>query len=192
MPAHPTLVRRLVLSLPLLALALPAAAREVEGFKVPDAVTVEGTRLTLNGAGLRRATMFNVKVYVGALYVVTPSRDPAAIVQADEPKSVHMRFVRSVERSKIMDAFREGFEKNSAAEAKALAPGLARVATVIPEEIKEGMQLTVTYVPDKGTTVTGPAGEVTIPGKPFADAMFRNWLGPQPADGGLKNGLLGR
>ncbi len=184
-------MRSLALCLALLA-AGPAAAREVEGVKVPDAITVDGAQLKLNGAGLRRATMFNVKVYVGALYLATPSQDPDAIVLADEPKSVHMRFVRDVGKGKVMDAFREGFEKNSAADAKALQPGLDRVASVIPGEMKSGMQLAVTYAPGKGTTVVGPKGEVVVEGKPFADAMLRNWLGSQPADDGLKHAMLGR
>lgn len=175
-----------------LALAPSALARDVEGVDVPEALQVEGAELALNGVGLRRATMFNVKVYVGALYLAARSRDPSAIVLADAPKSVHMSFVRDVGKDKVMDAFREGFEKNSAPDAKTLVPELARVASVIPPEMKKGMRLAVTYVPGKGTTVVAPAGEVTIAGKPFADAMFRNWLGPHPADDGLKNAMLGR
>ncbi len=175
-----------------LLVAGPALAREVAGREVPDSISVGGTALRLNGAGLRRATMFHVKVYVGALYLAAPSKDAEAIVRADEPKSVHMRFLRDVARDKIMGAFREGFEHNSAAEAKALQPGLDRVATIVPAELKEGSVLSVTYVPGKGTTVASGAGEVTVAGKPFADAMFRNWLGPNPADDDLKKDLLGR
>jgi Chalcone isomerase-like len=174
-----------------LLFALPALARDVAGVKVPDPIAVDGGELRLNGAGLRRATMFHVKVYVGALYLTAPSKDPEAIVRADEPKSVHMRFLRSVGRDKIMEAFREGFEKNSAAQAKELQPSLDRVAAVLPVELKEGSELAVTYLPGKGTTVASPSGEVTIEGKPFADAMFRTWLGPRPADDDLKKAMLG-
>ena len=172
--------------------ALPALARDVEGVDVPDNVTVEGTKLALNGVGLRRATIFNVKVYVGALYLTTPSADPEAIVRADEAKSVRMHFLREVSRDKVMGAFREGFEKNSAAEAAALTRDLEKVEKVVPADMKPGMQLTVTYLPGEGTVVTGPEGRTTIAGKPFADAMFRNWLGAKPADDGLKQGMLGR
>jgi Chalcone isomerase-like len=175
-----------------LLVAGPALAREVAGVEVPDTVSVEGSGLVLNGVGLRRATMFNVKVYVGALYLPAPSKDPEAIVRADQPKSVHMLFKRKVGKDKIMEAFREGFEKNSAAEAKGLQPALDRVATALPAELIEGAELSVTYVPGKGTTVACASGEVTIEGKPFADALFRNWLGPHPADDDLKKAMLGR
>jgi hypothetical protein len=174
-----------------LLLSGPALAREVAGVKVPESVVVDGSELALNGAGLRRATFFRVKVYVGSLYVAAPSKDAEAIVRTDEPKSVRMRFLRDVGRDKIMDAFREGFEKNVGAEARALQPGLDRLAGVIPAEMKEGSELVVTYLPGKGTLVTGPSGEVTIEGKPFADAMFRVWLGARPADDDLKKAMLG-
>jgi Chalcone isomerase-like len=175
-----------------LLVAGPALAREVSGVNVPDAVSVGGAELKLNGVGLRRATIFNVKVYVGALYLAAASHDPDAIVRADEPKSVRMHFLRKVGKDKIMEAFREGFEKNSGAEAKALNPGLDRVAAVLPGELIEGADMTVTYVPGKGTTVSCASGEATVEGKPFADAMFRNWLGPNPADGDLKKAMLGK
>lgn len=183
-------MKRLALCLALLATS-PAQAKEVAGVKVPDALSVNGAALKLNGAGLRRATFFKVNVYVGALYLAAPSRDPDAIVEADEPKSVRMRFLRNVGKDKIAEAFREGFEKNSGAEARALEPPLGRVAAALPAELIEGSELDVTYVPGKGTTVSWASGEVTIEGKPFADAMFRTWLGPHPADGDLKKAMLG-
>ena len=182
---------RLALCLALVT-AFPALARDVEGVNVPDTVSVEGTTLELNGVGLRRATMFNVKVYVGALYVATRSRDGAAIVEADAPKSVQMTFLRDVAKEKVLGAFKEGFEKNSAAQAKELQPSLDRIATVVPASMKPKQALIVSYAPGKGTTVVGPGGATTVEGKAFADALFRNWLGPKPADDGLKNAMLGR
>jgi Chalcone isomerase-like len=182
---------RLAACLALALAAAPAAARVVEGVEVPDTVSVEGARLTLNGVGLRRATMFKVKVYVGALYLATPSRDAEAIVEADDPKSVQMTFLRDVEKEKVLGAFREGFEKNSAAQAKELVPLLDRIAKVVPEKMKPRQALVVTYLPGKGTTVVGPEGAATVEGKPFGDALFRNWLGREPADGDLKKAMLG-
>jgi hypothetical protein len=181
-----------LLALCLALLAGSASAREVAGVEVAESIPLGGTELKLNGVGLRRATFLNVKVYVGALYLATPARDPEAIIRADEPKRVRMHFVRDVGRGKVMDAFREGFEKNVGAAAAALEPDLDRVAAAIPGEMKRGMELTVTYVPGRGTTVAGPAGEVTVAGKAFADAMFRCWLGTRPADDDLKRAMLGR
>ncbi|HET9598343.1 MAG TPA: chalcone isomerase family protein [Anaeromyxobacteraceae bacterium] len=185
------MIVRLAACLALAAAAAPAPARTVEGVEVPDEVTAEGARLALNGVGLRRATLFKVKVYVGALYLATPSRDADAIVAADEPRTVHMTFLRDVEKDKVLGAFREGFEKNSASQARELVPLLDRIAKVIPATMKPRQALVVTYAPGKGTTVVGPEGAATVEGKPFADALLRNWLGRDPADGDLKKAMLG-
>ncbi len=167
-----------------------AQARDVAGVKVPEQVEVAGQPLRLNGAGLRKK--FVVKVYVGALYLAAPSSDPEAIVAADAPKRVRMIFLRDVDRKSILDTFREGFANNSPAQAKELAAQLASIEAAIPD-MKEGKDLVVTYVPGQGTTVAaaGAAG-ATVAGKGFADGLFRNWLGPKPADGDLKKAMLGR
>ncbi|BDG01984.1 chalcone isomerase family protein [Anaeromyxobacter oryzae] len=167
----------------------PALARDVSGVKLPDSVTVAGQELRLNGAGVRKKLW--IQVYVGALYVTTASSDGEAIVGADAPKRVRMVFLRDVDRKSILGAFHDGFEANSRAQLPELERGLERIGPAIGD-VKRGGEIVVTYVPGEGTTVTGPAGTATVEGKVFADALFRNWLGPKPADGDLKKRMLGR
>lgn len=178
-------------------LSFPAAAREVEGVQVPDSVSVGGQTLALNGVGIRKKKVAFVKVdvYVGALYVQQRSQDAEAIVKADAPKQVTMTFLRDVDRARIMEAFKDGFESNSRATLAQVTPGLDEVAKAVGGEVKKGQALVVAYVPGQGTTVTGPGGKVTVPGEAFAEAMFRNWLGPKPTDDGieaLKKSMLGQ
>lgn len=173
----------------LLALPTGALAREVAGVQLPDTVEVGGKALTLNGAGIRKKLW--IEVYVGALYLATPSSDANAIVAADEPKRVRMVFRRDVDQKSIMGAFREGFEANSGAEAATLVPQLDRIAPAIGD-VKKGGEITVTYLPGTGAVVTGPKGTATVEGKAFADALLRNWLGRKPADDDLKRRMLGK
>jgi hypothetical protein len=185
-------MKKLVAALAVLALAVPAHARKVGGVEFQDTIEVDGAKLTLNGAGVRKR--FVVKVYAGGLYLTERSKDANAVVAADAPKRVRMVFLREVSRDQIMGAFREGFEKNSGgANLKPLLSKLDQIAPAIPN-LKEGAELLVTYVPGKGTTVAAAGGgaPVTVEGKDFADAIFRNWLGSQPADDGLKRAMLGR
>ncbi len=182
---------RYVLAAIALSLAAPSGAREVGGVQVPETITAGGRELKLNGAGIRKKSFLAVKVYVGALYLPAPSRDAAAIVAADEPKVVRMRFLRDVTRDQVMGAFRDGFHDNSPADAAALVPKLDAVAAILPDELKEGAELDVSYLPGQGSAVSVAGGRTaTIEGKAFADALFRNWLGPKPADGDLKKDML--
>jgi hypothetical protein len=183
-------MKPMVTALLAVVLAAPASAREVAGVKLDDTVSVAGQSLALNGAGIRKK--FVIKVYVGALYLSSPSADPEAIVAADAPKRVRMVFLRDVERDSVLGAFRDGFDANSGAQAAQARADLDRVAGAIPD-MKEGGELVVTYVPGEGSTIAAAGGaSATVPGKAFADALFRNWLGPKPADEGLKKAMLGK
>lgn len=183
---------KLAAALAALALALPAQARKAGGVEFPDTIEVAGNKLALNGAGVRKR--FVVQVYAGGLYVAEKSGDAAAIVAADQPKRVRMVFLRDVTRKQIMDAYRDGFRANSGGpQLDALIQKLSRIEAAIPD-MRKGGEMFVTYVPGEGTTVAAAGGgkPVTVEGKDFADALFRNWLGPEPADRDLKKALLGR
>ena len=185
--------RRLLVCVALLVAAAPLAAMELAGVTLPDATMVGSTTLKLNGMGVRTKTMLKVKVYVGGLYLTTPSHDAAAIVAADEPKQVLMHFLYSkVEKDKLTEAWREGFANNFAASLPALKARLDQFCTFWPD-MASGQRAVITYVPGTGTAleINGKQAGV-IPGKDFADAMFAVWLGAKPADSGLKAGILGK
>jgi len=173
------------------SLAPAAQAKEVAGVAVADRIEVGGKTLLLNGAGLRKR--FIVKVYVGALYLEARSSDADAIVASDQARVVRMSFLRDVDRESVIRAFHEGFEHNSKGEAAALVPKLDAVGKALPAEIKKGQVLVVSYVPGAGSTLSIDGGtSVQVEGKPFGDALLRNWLGPHPADKDLKEAMLGR
>ena len=172
------------------ALAMPTLAGELEGVKMPDTLEVAGKQLKLNGMGLRKKFFFNV--YVAGLYVESPSKDPAALVQADGIKRVKMSMLRDLSRDQIAEAIREGFDKNNKAQLPQLKARLENFIAQMPTAVKKGDVLELTYLPGKGTEVTAKSGEAThIEGKDFADALFSVWLGKFPVDEDLKRGMLG-
>jgi len=181
-------MKKLIAAAAALALAVPALARQVGGVEFPETVAVGGQELKLNGAGVRKK--FVVKVYAGGLYLAQPSGDAAAVVAADAPKRVRMVFLRDVDKEKILETYREGFANNGAV--PATVAKLDRLAPALVD-MRKGGEMSVTYVPGQGPTVAAAGGQpVTIEGKDFADAMFRNWLGSKPADGDLKKAFLGK
>jgi len=187
MQSHLAAVVALALSVSAQSPALVLAGREV-----PAAVQVGATRLVLNGAGIRKRFFF--KVYVGALYLPARTRDAAAIVTGDEPKSVRVYFLREVTRDALQKAYHHGIERNSPGPRIAeLEAKLDKLSELLPERIKEGSELAVTYLPGEGTTIsTGDGIRGTVEGKEFAEAMFRTWLGDHPSDEDLKDAMLGR
>ncbi len=174
------------------ALVAAPVVHDVYGVQVPETVTVGDRTLKVNGAGLRKKAFF--KVYVASLYLEkAPDQDPASVVGSDQIKRVDMGMLRDLDRGKIADAVREGFEKNSREQMPRLKERLDRFIEQIPD-LKEGQRLTITYVPGQGTTVVVGDSEARtrIEGKDFADALFRVWLGDDPVDSDLKEKMLGR
>ena len=179
-----------VLTAVTLAVALvstPAfAAKEVSGVKFPDAYTADGTELTLKGAGLRKKWFFDV--YAIGLYVADPSKP----VLSDQAKMVRMVLLRDLSKDQIGEALREGFERNSAAQMPKLKDRLDKLISVLTNG-KKGDSLLLTYVPGKGTVVTGKGKQLTvIEGQDFAQALFSVWIGANPVDSGLKDQMLGK
>jgi len=165
-----------------------ALAGELSGVTLPDTLKVGEKTLKLNGLGLRKKAVF--KVYVGGLYLDSPSRDAGAILAADQAKAIRMHFLRDLTKAQLVEAFQEGFEGN----VKDRAPQKAafdRMLALVPD-VKEGSTLTFAYLPGKGTTLSAGNKELGVfEGKGFADAVFAIWLGPKPPSDDLKKGLLG-
>jgi len=174
----------------LMVLPLSALAMERDGVSYPDGITVDGTRLTLNGLGTREATMFKVNVYVAALYLENPSHDGDAICASDETRRLVLHFVRGVSGSDIADAWSEGFEKN-ASDLSAYRERIDRLNSWM-SPMEDGDRMIFTYRPGQGLEVTVkgvPKG--TISGSDFARVFFSIWLGDDPPNDGLREGLLG-
>jgi hypothetical protein len=186
--------KRIVATLVAGIMGLCLIAGELEGVKMPDEVTIGENTLTLNGMGLRikKVVFVKVKVYVAGLYLTTPSKDPAAILAADEPRRIVMHFLyKNVAKKKLVAAWEEGFEDN-AKNVDALRGSLARFNSYWGD-MKTGDEAVMTYIPGTGTKVEIKGKEMgVIKGKEFADALLAVWLGPEPPNKEIKKGMLGK
>jgi hypothetical protein len=166
----------------------PALAGQLEGATLADTLQAGEKTLKLNGLGLRKKTMF--KVYVGGLYLESPSKDAGAILASDQAKAIRLHFLRDLTKSQLVEAFQEGFEANAKDKAAQKA-AFDKMLALVPG-VKAGSTLTFTYVPGKGTTLQVADKELgRFEGKGFADAVFSIWLGSKPPSEDLRKGMLG-
>jgi chalcone isomerase-like protein len=165
-----------------------ARAAELAGATLPDTVSAGDKTLKLNGVGLRKKAMF--KIYVGGLYLESPSKDAGGILAADQAKAIRMHFLRGLTKAQLVEAFQEGFEANAKDKAGQKA-AFDKMLALVPD-VKESETLTFTYLPGKGTTLrVGDKDLGAFEGKGFADAVFSIWLGAKPPSEDLKKGMLG-
>ncbi len=169
------------------ALSQPIHAGELAGVTMPDAATLAGQPLVLNGMALREK--YFVDVYVGGLYLPAKSGSGATVIAQDVPKKLVMHFVYSeVPAEKTIETYREIWELDpSYAANKADAD---RFCSWIPT-MTSGQVMTIQYEPGTGTTllVDGRA-KGTVAGTAFMKLIFGNYVGPN-ANKTLRSGLLG-
>ncbi len=187
--AYPLAAALFVLSA-LIPSSIHAQATEIAGVTVPATVDAGGQSLVLNGAALRKKAVF--KVYVAGLYLPAKSQDANAILAADAPRELRMQFVRDVGKDKMCEAWDESL-KNNTPDADAQLQGEFKQLCGWMQDLKKGDVMTFSYAPATGTTVDiAGTKKGTIAGKPFADALFKSWIGPKPGPGeGFKTALLG-
>lgn len=156
-----------------------------------DTMNVAGSPLVLNGLGMRTATIFNVEVYVAGLYIPEKSVDAEAIIAANHPWRMMLKFVHDAPAADVRDALQQGFERVTGGNLAPLKDRMDRLDAQIVD-IKEGEYLSFTYNPQTASTtidLNGMSGK--IEGADFADALLSMSLGPNPPNPGLKAGLLG-
>lgn len=174
-----------------MALAGTAAARDCDGVSFPEQIQAHGQTLTLNGLGLRKATIFGIKVYVGALYLPHATGDAAAILASQQPVELELRFVFHVSAGQLRDAWQEGFEKSAPGELRRLQSRIAQLNGWM-KAVGSGQRMTFLRIPGVGIQYSlDGAVQGTIPGDDFAKAFLAIWLGSSPPNPELRSGLLG-
>ena len=179
----------------MLSLGALAAQVDVAGVKLDESVDVRGSKLQLNGAGIRYKAIF--KVYVAALYVGKKVATPEEFYAATGPKRMSITMLRDIDSNELGKAFTKGFEENAAkGEMSKLIPGLVRMGQVFADQKKlvAGDNFTTDWIPGTGTVITVKGKTQGEPFKEpeFFNALMRIWLGNNPADWKLKDALLGK
>ncbi len=186
-------MKNIILASLLLSLASLASAAELAGVFVEDEIkAVSGETLVLNGIGLREK--FWVDVYVGSLYLPAKSDDVAEILSRPGPWRVQLDFVyKEVAPDKLLEAWREGFEKNQEEETlNQLQPRIDQFYGYFERSVVAKERYAFDYLPGQGVLVTRNDKELgLIPGEDFKNALLEIWLGNHPADKKLKKGMLG-
>ena len=190
-------IKLFVSTLAALAMACSAVAATIDvgGAKIEDVVDLQGSKLQLNGAGVRYRAVF--KVYAAGLYVGKKVSTPEEVFAAPGPKRMAITLLRDIDSNELGKAFTKGFEDNSPkSETSKLIPGLTKMGQIFADQKKmmTGENFTIDWIPGTGTVISVRGVQQGEPFKEpeFYAALMRIWLGPNPADSKLKDALLGK
>jgi hypothetical protein len=179
----------------LLAATASAQPVTVSGVKYDEQVDLRGTKLVLNGAGVRYKGPF--KVYAAGLYLTKKAGTPDEVLAAPGPKRMSITMLREIDSGELGKLFSRGMEDNMEKSAfSKLIPGVIRMSQLFSDckKLMPGDTFTIDWVPNTGTIVGVKCATNNEPfkEKEFNDALLRIWLGPNPADWKLKDALLGK
>jgi hypothetical protein len=181
-----------------LALLVGAAALantvDIAGVKVEDSATVSGTKLQLNGAGIRYKGPF--KVYVAELYTSKKVANLEELIAAPGPKRMVLVMTREIEAGPFGKLLTRGMEDNNPkAEMSKLVPGLMKMSELftIHKNFVAGDVILMDWTPGTGLVVTvkGKVQPEVFKEPEFFKALMGIWLGPSPAYWKLKENLMG-
>ena len=179
-----------------LAFAAPLWAQvTLSGVKYETTADLRGSKLQLNGAGIRYKLMF--KVYTAGLYLSKKASTPEEVLAMPGPKHMSITMLREIDSAELGKLFSRGIEDNmDRAAFSKLIPGVLRMGQIFSEhkKLNPGDSFAIDWIPGTGTLVVVKGVQQGEPFKEpeFFNAMLRIWLGPNPADWKLKDALLGK
>ncbi len=159
---------------------------------LPKKVEFNNKTLILNGGGLREKLW--IDLYVGGLYLPEKNKDPKRIIAANQPQAIKLVIVSSlISSEKMEEAIEEGFEKSTNGNTKPMRAKIDKFKSFFSKEpIKKNDIFDIVYIPGKGTVVYKNNKIIgVVEGLDFKKALFAIWLGEEPADEDLKEGMLG-
>jgi hypothetical protein len=186
-------MNKMCVALCLFSTSLFADAAEVSGVKIDDRVTIGGTDLLLNGAGMR--TRLIIKVYVGALYLPQKANTAQAVLSKDQQRRLALHLQRDVNYEQLLETVRAGLaENNSQAELDAIKAEIDQFIAIFASvgQARQGQVVAIDYLPGTGTRIMlDGMTKGTIPGEAFNRALMKVWLGDNPVQESLKKAILG-
>jgi hypothetical protein len=164
------------------------AAQEVSGVSVPDNVSLEGTSLHYQGAGVR--SKFFIDLYVGSLFTQKADKN---VIKSQDVSAIRLNIISGLITSeKMISAINDGFDGATAGNTAPISAEIAEFIGVFSEEIVKGDQFTLVSTPGKGlATYKNNEKLSTINNDAFRQAVLSIWLGDEPADDDLKDDMLG-
>ncbi len=177
----------------LLLLTLPSAfPLEIQGIQVPQQVTVNGQRLTLNGAGLRtvKIAFIPIKAYVAAFYAPTPLKSEDAVMASAGPMQFTFTFLKSVSQGQVTDAWQSQIQASMSYSYPGIEKDKAAFVGMFGA-LNQGEVEMVQFVGSQTQVYDNGQLKGTILGRDFQRAFLSLWFGSNPVQQDLKAALLG-
>lgn len=195
LPRTLSIFRNILAIAALFSLQSTASALNVSGVQYDDSIDLRGSKLQLNGAGIRYKAVF--KVYTAGLYLGKKAATPHEVSSQAGSKRISITMLREIDAAELGKLFTRAVEDNiPRAESIRIISPMLRMSQMFSEykTLNPGDTFTIDWIPGAGTIITIKGKTF---GEPFKEPEFFNalasiWLGKSPADWQLKEAMLGQ
>lgn len=171
----------------LVALGAQAADESVNTNKLAN-----GAEVVLNGVG--EARELTGTLYLGALYLEHRSSNPDVVATSIWNKRISMRIsADKLYGRRLGQLWRERIAINSDRKLVTdFSKEIMQFVDAFKETLVKGDEVTIDYVPDRGTSVAVNGTEIArIKKAEFYELLLRAWVGDKPPTAQFKVGVLG-
>lgn len=164
--------------------------KKINGVAFPENYTAGKDQLVLNGGGTR--VKYFMDMYVAALYLGEKSSKAPDIVASAGPVAIRICILSGmITSSKMITAVEEGFKKSTDGHPEKFKDEIELFKKAFSDEIKKSDIFDIVYSEEKLTIFKNGKIKAEIKGHEFKKAAIGIWLGEDPADSDLKEGMLG-
>jgi hypothetical protein len=166
-----------------------ASAREIEGIKIPETLNCHGKELPLQGVGIRKATIFGIKVYALSYYGENNFKKINDPLLESRPICINVNYLRDFDNEDVDKAWEYQFKESSSFPYDKLKDHIKEIKSFFGD-IK-GERLQTFHLNDEGTIFfenNNSKGE--IKGREFQKNFLSLFFGEKPPTKELRNELL--
>ena len=166
------------------------AQTKINSITFQDTYTAGKDKLVLNGGGTREK--YWIDMYVGALYLTAKNKDAKSIVAANSSMAIRICIVSGLITSeRMLEAVDEGFKKSTGGKQADYKDKIDKFKKAFSDPIAKADVFDIVYTAEKIFIYKNNTLKAEIEGFDFKKAVFGIWLGDDPADSDLKDGMLG-
>lgn len=183
-------MKRLLLALIIsCVLVQPVFSIEVAGVKLPEILEVDGEQLQLNGYAIRKKFFF--KVYLGSLYTAQKVTSSTQVLESTTGKLIRLNFLYSkLEKARMAGGFAKAIEANSPELIR--DPAVEQFLSSFDADFVKGDQLELAISAENLVQISHNGRSLEkIESANLAKGILLIYLGQEPIDSDMKNGMLG-
>lgn len=159
------------------------------GKTIPAKIVINKTQLLLNGITYRKVSMFNVKVWLGALYLENSATDSNVVISSKTTKVIDLHALYDISASDSVKGWKLAIDSNCQPECKKIDAEILKFYSSVPDFKKNSFYRYI--FTELGMQILLENKEIFKSSSPeFAKVLLKTWIGENPPSEEIKKDLL--